>query len=374
MRVLIAPNSMKGSLNAFQFADIVERAFEDTSVEFENRKVPVADGGDFTGEILKRSLKAKDVLLRVQGPLLNTVDSKYSISGETAIIEMADASGMKLVNPKELDPMKASSFGTGELIKDAISRGCKRILLAIGGSATVDGGMGMMEALGFQFFDDNGNVLRGNGINLAKIHKIEKLPIANDISIEIICDVDNPLLGEKGAAQIFSPQKGATQEMVEKLEKGLKNLDFIIKKETGVSIADEKGAGAAGGISVPLMAFWGAKIVPGAQFVLNELNFDSHVQWADLVITGEGRLDSQTLNNKAPFVVAKAAQRNNKPVLAIGGSVEKEAAMPFDGIYSIINKPMTLEYAIENASRLLYEFSLELAGTLLKMNLTKNEG
>ncbi len=364
MNILIAPNSMKGSLSAFDFADAVEKAILDFSPQFKTRKVPVADGGDNTGGVLQRSFNATLKKLKVTGPLGKTVDSKYSVYGNTAIIEMADASGMKLVDLDLLNPFEASTFGTGQLIADAIKNNCTEILLAIGGSATVDGGMGMMEALGFQFFDNTGKQLKGNGFNLGKIKSIVKPEILKNIAIKIICDVDNPLLGENGAAAVFGPQKGATKEMVVELEKGLKNWSEIIQIETGKEIAGITGAGAAGGISVPLIAFFNAEIVQGADFVLSRLQFEKHVQWADLVITGEGKIDSQTLNNKAPFAVAKMAQRFNKPVYAFAGIAEKENLMVFDGIFSLVNQSVSRENAILNAKELLYHLTIEFVKSI----------
>lgn len=364
MKILIAPNSMKGSLSAFDFADTVEEAFLSHSEDFVIKKLPVADGGDFTGEVLKRSLNAEEIIVEVRGPLGGNLNSRYSITEDTAIIEMADASGMKLVDSKLLNPMKASSFGTGQLINDAIKKGCKEIFLAIGGSATVDGGMGMMEAIGFQFLDANNNKLEGNGQNLSAIHTIQKTKIPTSISFKIICDVDNPLLGENGAAEVFGPQKGASPQMVTELEKGLANLAHVIQNETGKYLAKIEGIGAAGGIAVPLMAFFNSELVAGADFILSQLNFEEHVKWADIVITGEGKLDAQTLNNKAPYAVAKIAQRNNKPVFAIGGQVEKDASNVFDGIFSLVNGPVSLEHAMKNAKQLLYNLSFELAKTI----------
>ena len=361
MKVLIAPNSMKGSLSAFDFADIVEQAFLQVSSKFEIRKLPVADGGDYTGEVLKRSINAKNISVEVRGPLGESVQSKYAIYKNIAIIEMADASGMKLVDNNFLNPMKSSSYGTGQLINDAVKKGCTNIFLAIGGSATVDGGMGMMEAIGFRFLDKNSLKLTGNGKNLPEIFSIKKPDNLKNISIKIICDVDNPLLGENGAAAVFGPQKGATPEMVIDLEKGLKNWAKIIFSETGKELELVKGGGAAGGIAIPLIAFYNAEIVPGANFVLNQLNFDANVKWADIVITGEGKIDSQTLNNKAPFAVAKIARENSKPVFAIGGKVEKEASFIFDEVYSLTNSLISSEYAIKNAKQLLFAVSLEIA-------------
>ena len=357
MKILVSPNSMKGSLSAFEFANIVEEAILKTSPDLKVRKVPVADGGDFTGEILARALKAETVIVEVHNPLKNKINSKYFKSGKTAIIEMADASGMKLIDKSDLNPFKTSSFGTGELIADAILKGCDEILLAIGGSATVDGGMGMLEALGFHFFDKNGNALSGNGANLSEVDSISSPAIIHEVSIKIICDVDNPLLGKNGAAMVFGPQKGATPEMVVQLEEGLNNWSQIVQRKTGKDIKNQAGTGAAGGISIPLISYYDAKIVSGADFVLSVLNFGEHIKWADLIITGEGKLDAQTLNNKAPFAVAQWAKKQNKPVFALGGSVEKEAADAFDGIFSITTSGMELEYAIKNAKELLFNFA-----------------
>ncbi len=369
MKILIAPNSMKGSLSAFDFADIVEKAFLDCSNAFLVQKVPVADGGDFTGEVLHRNFQAEEIKMNVRGPLGEETESRYFVAGNKAIIEMADASGMKLVNSKQLNPMKASSFGTGQLMADAISKGCNQIYMAIGGSATVDGGAGMMEALGFRFFDENNQPLSGNGENLATIRKIQSSEIQKHITIKIISDVDNPLLGENGAAQVFGPQKGATPEMLPQLEAGLKNWSEILKKISGKNLAHIPGAGAAGGIAIPLLAFFDAGIVPGADFILEQLGLEEQVKWADIVITGEGKIDRQTLNNKAPFAVARMARKYNKPVFAIGGAVENPASDTFDGMFSLLNRPMALDDAIKNAGDLLYSVSFQLAKTIKKLAL-----
>ena len=359
--ILVAPNSMKGSLNAFEFADLVEKAFLQVSSDFSIRKVPVADGGDFTGEVLSRALNAKVVETTVYDPLGRKVKSKFAQAGKTAIIEMADSSGMKLLNPGELNPLNTSTFGTGQLIKGAIDSGCTEIFLGVGGSATVDGGMGMLEALGFQFFDERGRELKGNGKNLEFVAEIRKPQLPSDIFIKIICDVDNPLLGQNGAATVFGPQKGATSQMVNQLEKGLANWSEILENESGKALVNLKGAGAAGGIALPLVAFYHAEIVPGAVFVLSQLDFEKQVKWADLVITGEGKLDSQTLHNKAPKAVADAARKARKPVIAIGGTVKKEISNAFDGVFSISPGPVSLEESMQHAAEMLFNLSFELA-------------
>ena len=370
MKILIAPNSMKGSLNAFDFAEVVEKAFLSVSGEFEIRKLPVADGGDYTGKVLSRSLNADNIVVSVHGPLGEIVQSGYSIADKTAIIEMADASGMKLVDSKLLNPLKASSFGMGQLINDAVEKGCATIFLAIGGSATVDGGTGMLEALGFSFLGKNNEKLTGKGENLSKIRTIQKPDNLANISFKVICDVDNPLLGEKGAATVFGPQKGATPEMVVQLEKGLANWVEVVRVETGKDLKHIESGGAAGGVAIPLIAFFDAEIVRGADFILKQLNFEESVKWADLVITGEGKIDSQTLNNKAPFAVARIARENGKPVFALGGQVEKskEIFSVFDEIFSLTTDQMDLEYAIKNAKQLLFNVSAKLAKSINCLN------
>lgn len=367
MKLLIAPNSMKGSLDAFRFADVVEQAFLKCSSSFKIQKIPVADGGDLTGRVLSEALDAEKVELKVLDPLGREIKSEYSVSGKTAVIEMADASGIKQMKPEELNPMKTSSFGTGQLMQHAIENGCTEILLGVGGSATVDGGAGMLEALGFQFFDSKGNNVAGNGAGLERISRINKPERLQNIRIKVISDVDNPLLGKKGAAKVFGPQKGANPEMVTKLENGLKNWVSLLESEVGKNLSDLKGAGAAGGIALPLVTWFDAEIVPGANFILKKLNFEDHVKWADMIITGEGKIDAQTLGNKAPVAVARIARMHKKPVVAIGGSVEKEASEGFSAMFSFINRPLTLDQSMEESEKLLAEFSFELARLVLAL-------
>lgn len=366
IKILIAPNSMKGSMSAFEFADTVEEAFLKVSDQFSIRKVPVADGGDFTGEVLQAALKAHTVNVKVKDPLGREISSKIAVAGKTAIIEMADASGIKLLKQDEPDPMKASSFGTGQLIAAAIEQGCTELLLGVGGSATVDGGSGMMQALGFSYYDREGRPIDGNGKNLGKIASVKTTKLPKNISIKIISDVDNPLLGDNGAATVFGPQKGATALQVIQLEQGLDSWCRLLEKESGKKLADVTGAGAAGGLAIPLMAWYNAETVPGAAYVLSVLNFEEQVRWADVVITGEGKIDRQTLNNKAPKAVADVARNAGKPVIAVGGIVEPEAAGLFTGgAFSFLNGPVSLEDAMKNAPKHLSFFSAELAKLIL---------
>lgn len=370
-KILVAPNSMKGSLNAFDFADIVEKAFLKVSGDFVIRKIPVADGGDFTGEILRRALNAKNVEVEVKDPLNRPVSAKYAVSEKTAIIEMADASGLKLLKTGELNPLKTSSFGTGQVIDHAIKLGSTEILLGVGGSATVDGGTGMLQALGFELLDENGSHLKGNGENLQHISKIAHSEIPDHVTVKIICDVDNPLLGKNGAAAVFGPQKGADPEMVKILEKGLTKWEKVLETSSGKKLANIKGAGAAGGIALPLLAFFDAEIVPGADFILSRLQVESSIDWADLVITGEGKIDSQTLHNKAPKAVADLAHKAGKPVIAVGGRVEKSASEAFSGTFSFVPGPVSLDESIEKAGEFLFDFATQLARFIHALLLKK---
>lgn len=368
IKVLIAPNSMKGSLSAFEFADIMEEAFLKVSKDFSVRKIPVADGGDFTGEVLRSAFNAREIKVNVHDPLGRPVQSKIAVSGKTALIEMADASGVKLLKEDELNPANTSSYGTGELIAAAIQRGCDEILLGVGGSATVDGGSGMMQALGFGYYDKEGNSIQGNGKNLVRISSVKKPVLPSNLVIKIITDVDNPLLGPTGAAAVFGPQKGATPQQVGQLEEGLVSWCRLLEKDSGKNLKELNGAGAAGGIAVPLLAWTDAEIVPGAAYILSVLGFDDQVQWADIVITGEGKLDSQTLNNKAPKAVADAARKAGKPVLAIGGTVEPEGSSIFDGgAFCFLNGPMSLNNAMRNAKNNLSCYTSELAKLILAL-------
>jgi glycerate 2-kinase len=366
INILVAPNAMKGSLTAFEFADLVEEAFMGVSSRFSVRKLPVADGGDGTGEVLYKALHAELIKEKVFDALGRTIISKYALAGKTAIIEMADASGMKHLKSEELNPLKASSFGTGQLIKKAIEKGCTQIWLGVGGSATVDGGSGVMEALGFQLLDENNNPVGGNGSNTGVIRQIITPGYIPDVSFKIITDVDNPLLGESGAASVFGPQKGAGPEMVLQLEKNLEHWSRLLENDSGRSLATMQGAGAAGGVALPLLAWFNAELVPGAEFVLSALDFEKHVRWANVVITGEGKIDSQTLRNKAPKVVADMARQAGKTVIAIGASVDPDASSVFNGgAFSILPGPLDLTTSIKNTKKYLYSFSVELAKLLI---------
>jgi glycerate kinase len=373
MRVLIAPNAMKGSLSASEFAKAISEGLKLASSKFDTVCIPIADGGDGTAEVLVENLNGNFIKTIVSDPLGRKIESVFGWLSDknTAVIEMADASGLKLLQNNELNPIIASSFGTGELIKKAVEKGAKRIILGVGGSATVDGGTGMMKALGARFINKEGNMIAEGGGSLNEIDKIDLAGIDPKIlecNIDVACDVENPLLGPEGAAPVFAPQKGATPEAVEVLSENLAWFSKKITETTGVDMSDVPGTGAAGGITASLKAFLGAELLPGAQLILDILDFNGSLSACDLVITGEGRIDSQTLSNKGPYVVAVNARKYNIPVIALGGSVSSGASKGFDGIFSIANGPVTLEKAVEDAYNLVRKKAFELGRMLAAMN------
>ncbi|MCW0482052.1 glycerate kinase [Gaoshiqia sediminis] len=362
-RVIAAPNSMKGSLDAFLFAEIIGKAFRSVSDRFEVIELPVADGGDFTAEVLIRALQLSRVTSPVHDPLGRMIEAEYGFGNQLAVVEMANASGLKLLSLSELTPLDTSSIGTGELIRDAVERGANTILLGVGGSATIDGGMGLLEGLGVSFYDEHGERIRASGANAGKIHSWDEVALSryDEISVKIICDVDNPLLGASGAVAVFGPQKGATGSMMPVLEKNLEHLANVIFQKKGLDLKQVPGMGAAGGINLALCGFLKAELVPGAEFILDVLNFDNQLPGADLVITGEGRIDAQTANNKAPFAVARRARQRGIPVVAIGGEITPEGAALFDETYSLVSHHVDRQTALQQTERLVYDRARQAA-------------
>jgi glycerate kinase len=271
-------------------------------------------------------------------------------------MEMADASGMKLLKAKDLNPLQASCAGTGEMICDAVQRGATKILLGVGGSATIDGGMGLLEGLGVIFYDNEKKRLSASGESVGHIAFWDDSALAElkDLEIKVICDVENPLLGSNGAVQIFGRQKGATDEVMSVLEQNLKQFSYLIFREKTKDLARVKGMGAAGGINLALVGFLKAEIVPGADFVLDTIGFDQVLEQASLVVTGEGKIDNQTLSNKAPYAVFKRAKQKGIPVFAIGGSITSGSDSIFDKTYSLMNEQISLDTALTQAEELIF--------------------
>lgn len=363
MKFVIAPDSFKGSLSAVAVADAIENGIYAADPDAVIKKIPVADGGEGTVEAIIAASGGRIYEQNVIGPLGDDVKAFFGVlsDGITAIIEMAAASGLPLVPDDKRNPMHTTTYGTGQLIKAAMDKGCRRIIIGIGGSATNDGGVGMAQALGVKFYDDNGCVIDEFGgkilSSIAHIDVSQLDPRVKDVEITVACDVTNPLCGPAGAAAVYGPQKGATPEMVEELDKGLANLAEVMKKDIGKDVKDVPGAGAAGGLGAGLMAFLGASLKPGMDIIIEITHMDEYVKNCDIVITGEGRTDEQTVYGKVPVGVAKVANRYGKPVICLSGSLgdgaEKVYECGITAVFSIIDKPMDLEMAMASTKQLL---------------------
>jgi len=360
MKIILAPDSFKGNLTSLQVAAALEKGVKRVLPKASCIKVPMADGGEGTVQSLVDATGGKFIRKRVTGPAGKPVSARYGMlaDGETAVIEMAEASGLPLVSGKQMNPLKTTTFGTGELILDAAKRGAKKIILGIGGSATNDGGVGMAQALGVSFLNKHGREIEdmGAGGMLAKIAMINKKgidPLIRKTKIIVASDVNNPLCGKKGASNVFGPQKGATPAMVKTLDENLKHLGKVIKNDLKKDVVNLKGAGAAGGLGAGLVAFTNAKMKSGIDIVLEATNFAQHLKGADLVITGEGRVDFQTAFGKTPSGVAKAARKQGVSTIAIGGGLSDDANGVFKhgiaGLESAYAREMPLNEAMANS-------------------------
>ena len=356
-KIVIASDSFKGSLSSREVAETAAAAVKEVFPDCTTVCLEMADGGEGTVDALCQALGGTLISLPVHGPLGVMVDAEYAIvdipgEGLTAVIEMSRASGLPLVPPDLRNPMETSTLGTGELIADALEKGCRHFLIGIGGSATNDGGTGTLAALGWRFLDSEGNILPPVGASLVKISRIDesgKDPRLKDCTFMVACDVDTPFCGPEGAAFIFAPQKGAGPEMVEKLDGGLASFASVIQESTGNDVRNMPGAGAAGGLGGALKAFLGAELLPGAEMVLEAIGFDSQAFGADFVITGEGRMDGQTRRGKAPYCVLRHATRLGIPTVALAGSISDPETLKDLGFKTIlpINPPgLDLETAM----------------------------
>ncbi|MEI6860440.1 MAG: glycerate kinase [Shewanella sp.] len=388
MKIVIAPDSFKESLSALEVANEIERGFKSALPDAEYLKLPVADGGEGTVQSMVDATNGSIIKLDVIGPLGTPVSAHYGILGnefiddnnKTAIIEMASASGLHHVPVQKRNPCITTSYGTGELICDALNRGIKCIIIGLGGSATNDGGAGMAQALGIHFLDKSGNALNVGGAALNELHSIDMKdihPLIQRCEFIVACDVDNPLCGDKGASAIFGPQKGATPEMVTSLDTALTRYADIIantintmadKQVNNTHIADKRntaGAGAAGGMGLGAMAFLNATLKPGIDIVMETVKLDQKIAGADLVITGEGKLDSQTLHGKTPMGVTRVANSQGIPVIAIAGCVSDDANILLEhgisAIFSITPRALPLEQALANAKHNLFTTSQNIA-------------
>lgn len=349
LKIAVAPDSFKGSMTALEAASCIERGLRNVLAGVSVKKIPMADGGDGTVQAMVSATGGRTAKRLVRDPLGRKIKASFGLTGDgsTAIIEMAAASGLTLLKPHERNPMITSSYGTGELIRHALDLNVRKILVGIGGSATNDGGMGMARALGVRFTDGLGRDVPEGGGSLISICRIDISGLDSrlrGVVVEAACDVDNPLVGARGAARVYSPQKGATPAMVNKLEQGLRSLSRIIRKEIGIDIADVPGAGAAGGLGAGLMAFLGARLRPGVDIVVESVNLERRLKGCDIVITGEGRMDGQTVFGKAPAGVARVAKKLGLPVIAIAGSLGKNVhdvlSVGIDAYFSALWEPL----------------------------------
>lgn len=379
MKVAIAPDSFKGSMTALEAAKCIERGLKRALFGVTCRKIPMADGGEGTVRAIVDATAGRLISRTVQDPLGRKIRSTFGISGDrkTAIIEMAAASGLALLKPRERNPMKTTTFGTGELIRHALSLNVKRILIGIGGSATNDGGMGVAQALGARFLDARGSEISSGGGLLKKLNRIEMSgldPRLKHVKVEVACDVDNPLTGLHGAAKVYAPQKGATVAMVRELDAGLSHFAAIVKRDVGLDIATVPGSGAAGGLGGGLMAFLRGKLRPGIDVVIDSVKLVQRIKGCDLVITGEGRMDHQTAFGKTPHGVARVAKQAGLPVIAICGSLGKDPqivhTIGIDAFFSALEEPVEEEDLPKRGPAML-ENCAEQVGRLLAISPIK---
>ena len=369
MRIVVAPDSYKGSVSALAVAGAMERGILRVYRDAEVCKVPIADGGEGTVEALVAATGGEIRHSVVRGPLGEPVDAAWGILGDghTAVIEMAAASGLPLLAAEQRDPRRASTYGTGELIRAALDAGLRRIIIGIGGSATNDGGAGMARALGARFCADDGQELVEGGAALAGLARVEVGALdarLAECEITVACDVDNPLCGARGASVVFGPQKGADPAAVAELDAALGNFAICARDATGRDVAEIPGAGAAGGLGAGLLFFTGAKLRPGVDIVLAAVGFAELVKDAAFVITGEGRTDFQTAFGKAPVGVAKVAKACGVPVFCLSGGLGEGAddvlALGIDAVMSICDRPLALDECMKNGEALIESGSTRL--------------
>jgi len=371
MKIVIAPDSFKESLTALQVADAIEAGMREVWPDATYVKVPVADGGEGTVQAMIDATGGRRVDVRVTGPLGHAVDAFYGEAGGIAVIEMAAASGLEGVPPDRRDPRTATSRGTGELIRAALDAGARRFVLGVGGSATNDGGAGMLQALGVRLLDADGKDLGPGGAELARLDRIDVSrldPRVRDAEFRIACDVDNPLVGPRGASAVFGPQKGATPAMVAQLDAALAHYAEVIRRDLHEDIAQTPGAGAGGGIAAAMVVFLEGQLKPGVEIVLDAVGLDVAVRDADLVVTGEGRIDGQTVHGKTPMGVANVARRHGKPVVAIGGGLAVDAdavhAYGIEVVVAAVARPCSVAEALAAGADNLRRAARNLAAAL----------
>lgn len=359
MNVLIAIDSFKGSLSSLQAGTAVRETILRLDHRADITVKPLADGGEGTVEALAQGANGEMIELTVTGPLLTPVAARYCILKDTntAVIEMAAAAGITLVSAENRNPLETTTFGVGQLIKDAVERGCRNFIIGIGGSATNDGGTGMLAALGFDFLDQSGNPIPLGAKGLQLLHCIKTdnvLPALKECRFQVACDVTNPLCGEMGCSAVFGPQKGATPEMIAAMDRWLEKYAELAKTVSGKADKYAAGAGAAGGLGFAFLSFTNAVLKSGIQIILEEINLEAAIKNADIVVTGEGRLDSQTVMGKAPIGVAKLAKKYGKKVIAFSGCVTEDAEIcnehGIDAFFPVLRGVTSFEEALDPAN------------------------
>jgi glycerate 2-kinase len=356
MKVMVAIDSYKGSISSSEASNAISLGIQDVYPNCEITALPLADGGEGTVETLVNATKGQFILNTITGPMREKVDAIYGIleNGRTAVIEVVAACGLTLVPIEKRNPLITTTFGVGELICDAMEKGCREFIIGLGGSSTNDAGVGMLQALGYRFLNENNEEVEYGGIELQHIRKIDRSkvhPLVEDCTFKVACDVNNPLFGLDGAAFVFGPQKGASREMILELDQGLKSFRNVVFQELGKDINQIPGAGAAGGLGAAFAGFLHADLQSGIQLVMEIIHLEEKIKNIDIIITGEGKLDGQTSMGKAPFGISQLAQKYNIPVIALAGGIPRKAsplnASGMTSIFSILNEPMSLEDAMD---------------------------
>lgn len=362
MRIVAAPDSFKGSLSALEAARAIEAGLTEAIPGCQVQKIPMADGGEGFVEALLTAAGGELISVEATGPLGAQVNAFYGMlpDGETAVIEMAAASGLPLVAHHQRDPLRATTLGTGELMRHALEHGAKHLIIGIGGSATNDGGAGMAQALGAKLLDEKGRPLPPGGAALSDLARIDcsgLIPQLRQATISVACDVTNPLCGPSGASAVYGPQKGADERMIAQLDRALAHYAGVLKRELGIDVREIPGSGAAGGLGAGLIAFCGATLAPGAELIIDATHMAQSIAKADLVITGEGRTDAQTLFGKVPYAVAQCARPYGVPVVVLSGGLAPGYENLYDegitAVFSTASGPMPLKAAMEDAQKLM---------------------
>ncbi|MCX7705775.1 MAG: glycerate kinase [bacterium] len=369
MKIVICPDSFKGSLGAKEVAKAIYQGMHKILPEANYEILPMADGGEGTIDALLNALGGKKYHAIVLDPLGRKIKAEYAIlSDGTGVIEMASASGLPLLKPEERNPLVTSTYGTGQLILELVKRKVKSILIGVGGSATVDGGMGMAMALGVKFLSSSNKPLRQGGGFLGKLARIDISGINKDVfmtDITVLCDVRNPLTGKYGAAKVFGPQKGADEKMVQLLEKNLRHYAQVIKNQLKKDIENLPGSGAAGGLAAGLVAFLNAQIKEGSRFIVEKIRLENHLKNADIVITGEGKIDNQVRFGKTIMAILECSKKHNVPVIAIcgikSGSLEYLSKNGLTAVFPIVPGVISLEESMKNARTYIEDTSKEIA-------------